>query len=113
MNESKKAVMTKGHAVGITSFVNPFIAAAMRTMNPLPHPDTAIGIAAMQPAPRKRKGKGRANVRSQFSNRQQRQFYRSKYAPHQGKLEKIRREMPGAWAYWRGTGTNRNLDSWS
>ena len=111
MNESKKAVMTKGHAVGITSFVNPFIAAAMQAMNPLHL--SGLDLAAMQPAPRKRKGKGRANVKSQFSNRQQRQFYRSKYAPHQGKLEKIRREMPGAWAYWRGTGTNRNLDSWS
>ena len=107
MNESKKVVMTKGRGLGATAL----IAAVMQAMNPLHL--SGIDLTATQRAPRKRKGKGRANVKSQFSNRQQRQFYRSKYAPHQGKLEKIRREMPGAWAYWRGTGTNRNLDSWS
>ena len=100
MNESKKVVMTKGRGLGATAL----IAAVMQAMNPLHL--SGLDLAAMQPAPRKRKGKGRANVKSQFSNRQQRQFYRSKYVPHQGLREKCKRQNPFVWEALRGTGLN-------
>lgn len=84
---------------------NPFIAAvlalAAQSASVLPDP------ALMNPVPRKRKGKARANVKSIMSNRQERQLYRSKYMPHQGRLECCRRANPTAWSTWRGTGTNR------
>ncbi len=84
---------------------NPFIAAvlalAAQSASVLPDP------ALMNPVPRKRKGKARANVKSIMSNRQERQLYRSKYMPHQGRLECFRRANPTAWSTRRGTGTNR------
>ena len=82
---------------------NPFIAAVLGAAvgaNP-------IGFPVQVPTPRKRKGKARANVKSIMSNRQERQLYRSKYMPHQGRLECCRRANPTAWSTWRGTGTNR------
>lgn len=83
---------------------------AMRAMNPLAA--AGLDLAALQPAPRKRKGKSRQFVKSHFSGRQQRQFYRSKYVPHQGKLEKCRRSNQTAWIVDRGTGVNRNPRCW-
>ena len=78
---------------------------AMRAMNPLAA--AGLDLAALQPAPRKRKGKARRFVKSHFSGRQERQLCRSKYMPHQGRLECCRRANPTAWSTWRGTGTNR------
>lgn len=84
---------------------NPFIAAvlalAAQSASVLPDP------ALMNLVPRKRKGKARANVKPIMSNRQERQLYRSKYMPHQGRLECCRRANPTAWSTGRGTGTNR------
>lgn len=80
---------------------NPFIAAvlalAAQSASVLPDP------ALMNPVPRKRKGKARANVKSIMSNRQERQLYRRKYMPHQGRLECFRRANPTAWSALRGT----------
>ena len=84
---------------------NPFIAAvlalAAQSASVLPDP------ALMNPVPRKRKGKARANVKSVMSNRQQRRIYSGKYMPHQGRRECSRRAYPTAWSTWRGTGINR------
>lgn len=83
---------------------NPFIAAvlalAAQSASVLPDP------ALMNPVPRKRKGKARANVKSIMSNRQERQLYRSMYMPHQGLKEKARRQGPVVWNDLRGTGLN-------
>ena len=82
---------------------NPFIAAVLALASQAAAAVPNLDLIGAVPS-KKRKGKARGFIKSIMSNRQERQLYRSKYLPHQGLKETIKRASPTPWKLLRGTG---------